>query len=105
MPLEGQWQRQHTPLRLAGRREGRAVAAAAVIVVLALGAALYAGLHHGAPRTAAGCIDVIAASTTGGAVVHACGASAARWCRLEAARGDAFARTVRGECSRLRGRR
>jgi hypothetical protein len=71
-----------------------------VVVVLALGAALYAGLHHGARATAAGCVDVIAASTTGGATIHACGASAARWCRFEAARHDAFARALRARCGR-----
>jgi hypothetical protein len=103
MPLEGQWQRQHTPLRPAGRRDARALAAGLAVVVIALGAALYAGFHHGARTTAAGCIDVIAASTTGGATIHACGAAALRWCRLEAARGAAFGGQSRAECRRVAG--
>jgi hypothetical protein len=75
------------------------VVAGVVVVFLALSAALYAGLH-GARATAAGCVDVIAASTTGGATVHACGAAAAHWCRLEATRDDAFARAIQARCGR-----
>jgi hypothetical protein len=74
--------------------------AGVVLVVLALGAALSGGLLHGARATAAGCVDVIAASTTGGATVHACGAAAARWCRFEATRDDTFARAIRVRCAR-----
>jgi hypothetical protein len=87
VPLEGHWQRQHTPLRSLGRRERRALIAVTLVVLIGAAVALYAALHHGAAKVAAGCVQISAPSTTGGANLHACGADAARWCRSEAA-GD-----------------
>jgi hypothetical protein len=100
VPLEGQWQRQHTRVRDAPRRERRLLAVLAAVLVVAAGVALYAALHHGTPTAAAGCVEVNAPSTTGGATLHACGADAARWCQTQAAKGDAVTRAVLAACAR-----
>ena len=100
MPLEGQWERQHTPLRRLGRRELRAVAVVAVVLLAAAAVAVFAAARHGAPRTADGCLAVTAASSTGGATIHACGVRAAHLCRAQAGRRDPFARSVAAACRR-----
>jgi hypothetical protein len=100
VPLEGQWQRQHTPLRRVSRRELRVLAAVAAVLALAAAIVLYAALHHATHRVAAGCVEVSAASTTGGATLHACGPDAARWCRSQAGHTDTVARAVLTACAR-----
>jgi hypothetical protein len=104
MPLEGHWERQHSPLRPPTTRGGwvfLAVAAALAVAAVVLLAYAIAG-GSGAGRTAAGCIDVTAASSTGGARVHACGAAARRWCRAAAAQDTPLARAIRPQCRRIR---
>src|SRR5437764_11281074 len=98
MPLEGHWERQHTPLRRAGRREVRVLAAVAVVLSLAGGITLYAAVIHGSPKRGKGCVEVTAAHSTGGATLHACGREAAHWCRSPASRQGAFARPLRVAC-------
>jgi len=100
MPLEGHWARQRTPLRRVSRREGWAMALVASLLAIAAGVAIYLALSHGGPKTAAGCVDVTAASSTGGATLHACGDAAARLCRSQATRADPFARAVQERCAR-----
>ncbi|MEA2397465.1 MAG: hypothetical protein QOK25_1021, partial [Thermoleophilaceae bacterium] len=82
MPLEGHWQRQHTPLRMPTTRAGRAVAAAAAAAGLAALILLaYVVIASSESRgRAAGCVDVTAASSTGGARIHACGRQAEHLC-------------------------
>jgi hypothetical protein len=94
VPLQGHWERQHAPLRRADRR---AVAAAALLVAVVLAWLVLAG---GGDPAQAGCVNVTAASTTGGARMHACGADARRWCRSEAGAQDTVARAVRAACRR-----
>jgi hypothetical protein len=100
VPLEGHWQRQHTPLRSIGRRERRLLIAVTLVVVVAAAVTLYLALHHGSGKVTAGCVQISAASTTGGANLHACGADAARWCRSETERGTAGDRAVLAACRR-----
>jgi hypothetical protein len=100
VPLEGHWQRQHTPLSRLSRRELRTLAAVAALLTLAAAVVLYAAVQHTTHHAAAGCVEVTAASTTGGATLHACGADAARWCRSQAGRSDAVARAVLTACAR-----
>jgi len=102
MPLEGHWARQHTALRRLSRRERRALVAGLVGLFVALVVALVVALRAEAPLTAPGCIDVVAPSTTGGATVHACGAAARHYCRVEATRTDAVARAVQAQCRRAK---
>jgi peptidoglycan/LPS O-acetylase OafA/YrhL len=99
VPLEGQWQRQHSRIRDAPRREVRVLAAVAALVLVAAAVALYASLHHGTPKAAAGCVDIVAPSTTGGATLHACGADAARWCQSQAGQTDRVARVTLAACA------
>jgi hypothetical protein len=100
VPLEGQWQRQHTPLSRVSRRELRTLAAVAAVLALAAAVVLYAAVRHKTHHAAAGCVEVTAASTTGGATLHACGTDAARWCRSQAGHPDAVARAVLTACAR-----
>jgi hypothetical protein len=97
VPLEGQWERQNTPLRLLGRRERRALvvigtafAVGLVVMVVAL------ATHH--TRHQRGCIDVPTPSTMGGALIHACGAVRDRLCSEE----QALARPDRAILARCR---
>lgn len=82
------------------RRELRTLAAVAALLTLAAAVVLYAAVHHTTHRAAAGCVEVTAASTTGGATLHACGADAARWCRSQAGHSDTVSRAVLSACAR-----
>jgi hypothetical protein len=99
MPLEGgHWERQRTPLRRVSRRERRVLAVAlAALAALTVAIAVAAARSGPAsPAAGRGCVELVAASTTGGATYRACGPAAARWCR-EAGR-DASQRTLRARC-------
>lgn len=97
MPVEGQWERQNTPLRRVTRRERRVLACACVaMIALAVAIGLGAARSGPAAKPAAGCVQLVAASTTGGATYRACGAAAERWCR-EAGATD-LAGSLRARC-------
>ena len=98
VPLEGQWQRQHAGLRPIRRREARVLLALGGLLLAATVVVVVVALVQGAGTARAGCVDVTAASSTGGATLHACGADARHWCRLEAARTDPLARVVQEHC-------
>ena len=100
MPLEGHWQRQHTPLSRVSRRELRVLFVVAAVLALAAAVVLFTALHHATHRAAAGCVEVTAASTAGGATLHACGPDAARWCRSQAGHTDTVGRAVLTACAR-----
>jgi len=102
MPLEGQWARQHSPLR---RRERLTLG----ITVPTLAAAATALLFtiHGSAVPAPGCIDATVPSTTGGAAIHACGAQARTLCaapRLPAAIREPCRSADRAQAARSGGR-
>jgi hypothetical protein len=80
MPLEGHWQRQHTSLRSATRRERRVLRLALGILAAALIAVAVTASWPGAGASTAGCVDVTVPSTTGGASIHACDDRARRFC-------------------------
>ena len=101
MPLEGHWKRTQTPLRSTTKREGRLLVVVVAVLVIALAAVVYAAAQSGSSAAGPGCINVAATHSTGGATLHACGASAARWCRSASARHDALARGVQAECRRV----
>jgi hypothetical protein len=75
MPLEGQWARRQAPL---GRAERRALRVG--LVALVAGAVALPLAVHGSSGPAAGCIEATVPSTTGGALVRACGDGARRLC-------------------------
>jgi hypothetical protein len=88
MPLEGHWERQHTPLRRTPPRERRVLLVAGGLIALATVVVLVVALTSSGPAPRAGCIDVTAASTTGGATFRACGADAQRRCAAVRPGGD-----------------
>jgi hypothetical protein len=102
MPLEGHWERQHTPLRMPTSRAGRAVAAAAAVVATAVVVLLAYVVIAGSDSTspAAGCVDVTAAGSTGGVRIHACGREAQHLCATEAGRDTPLGRALRPQCRR-----
>jgi hypothetical protein len=100
MPLEGHWQRQNTPLRRLSRREGRTLAIVATIVLLAAAGVVYAVVNQGTTAARAGCIELTAASTTGGATLRYCGRDAAELCRSQAGRSGPVARSAQAACRR-----
>jgi hypothetical protein len=101
MPVEGNWQRQQTPLRRLTRRELRLLQAFAVALALATTAIVaFAIVQRSAPAPA-GCIEVTAPSTMGAVNLRICGADAPRWCRQEAGKDDPTARAVQARCRAL----
>ena len=100
MPLEGHWARQHSALPSTSLREGRVLLAVAIAALLAALVVVVLALQRQAPAPAAGCVEVVAASTTGGATYRACGSEAAAWCRDSARKTDAVAREVVRQCRR-----
>jgi hypothetical protein len=78
MIMEARQKRLSTPLQW-GRREKAAVAGVVVAVLIAAVALGVYALSSGAP-TRRDCIDVVFASTLGGADLKACGSRARRVC-------------------------
>ncbi|MEA2219338.1 MAG: hypothetical protein QOJ35_1964 [Solirubrobacteraceae bacterium] len=72
-----------------------AVAGALAACAIAAGVAV---VTTGSGARTRGCIDVTFASTTGGAVMHACGAAAARLCRGETVPAGSVTPDVRRRC-------
>ena len=78
MPLERHWERQQTPIRRLGRRQGRILAAvagvlmAAAVAVLLVALACWAVLAGTQSAPSPGCTHETIASTTGGATIEHC---------------------------------
>ena len=104
MPLEGQWERQHTPLRRLGARERRLlIAVTALVVAVAVAAAVHVATRGDTrPALAPGCVRVTIASTTGGADARACGRGATLLCRQAANAATPEARALRVQCRERR---
>jgi hypothetical protein len=101
MPLQGQWERQHTPIRALPRRTRRTLAIVAAILAVATAVTLGFALAH-SDAAGAGCIDVTVPSTMGAGVMHACGDQAKRTCtqQLNRSETDPFARAAHAACRR-----
>ncbi len=81
MPVEQQAQRLGAPL---GRRDRRALALVGLLSALAiLAGAVYAATRPGSPAGER-CFTATYAASVGGATVHACGAAAVHYCRVDA---------------------
>jgi hypothetical protein len=72
------------------------IVAGVVAAVIAASAAAWALTSHERPGD--GCVNVSIASSMGGAVERACGASARDWCRAASAQHDAHAVVVQAQC-------
>ena len=83
-------------------RERRAmwVAAGILVVVIAVGATIWAmvGNASSSVRSGESCVTVSLASSMGGGVEHACGAAAREWCRAADVQHDAHAEAVQAQC-------
>jgi hypothetical protein len=74
--------------------------AVAAIVLVGLVVGLYAVFHDSSPTAHAGCIDVPATHSVGGASYRVCGDRATRWCRSAATRDDWLGSAAQNPCRR-----
>jgi hypothetical protein len=82
-----------------GRRRGRLAAAGALAVAVIGGVTWWGVSHPGAyGRSHDGCVTVSVPSSTGGALMHGCGASARAMCRTAFAGHDRLALATRPQC-------
>ena len=82
-----------------GRRRGRMAAAGALAVAVVGGVTWWGVSHPGAyGRSHDGCVTVSVPSSTGGALMHGCGASARAMCRTAFAGHDRLALATRPQC-------
>jgi hypothetical protein len=100
VPLEGHWDRQHTPIRRLSRRERRIVLPVTVALALACVAVIVFSLGGSSHSTAAGCVEVVGPSTMGASNYQTCGPQAARFCAAHANGDDGFARAAQQDCRR-----
>jgi hypothetical protein len=77
----------------------RLVVIAVVIGLVLAGVAGWAMARPGAyGQSRAGCVTVTVPSTTGGAILHQCGARARTWCHSVSGRDDRLSRLIQREC-------
>jgi hypothetical protein len=100
MPLEGHWQRAHTPLRRLTRRERNAAIAAVVATLAAVFALVLATIGDSRPDPAPGCIYAIVPGVMGATPVDACGARARSLCSTHATLTDPGSRAIQASCRR-----
>ncbi len=101
MPVEGQWERQQTPLRRLTRRELRMLQGFVAVLLVAVVASVAIGLSQSTPAVPADCIQVTGGSAVGGANFRVCGADRAAWCRQVAGRDDPTSLKVAARCRAL----
>lgn len=82
-----------------GRDKRRIALAAAALVVVLAGVGLWAAVKPGSyGRSSNGCITVTLPSTTGGALIHQCGAAAKATCRHAFVSTGKIAALTRPQC-------
>jgi hypothetical protein len=101
MPVEGQWERQQTPLRRLTRRERRLLQATAAVLLVATVVVVLIAVLKPEPAVPAGCLQVTAPSTMGAVNVRVCGANVPRFCAQQAGKDDPTARAVQARCRAL----
>jgi hypothetical protein len=73
------------------------IGVSALVIFAAVG--LWSGLHRGSyDQSRNGCINLSVVSSTGGAVIHACGSKARTICRTAYAHTDSQSRLTRAQC-------
>jgi hypothetical protein len=79
-------------------KRGLAVAAAVILAVIA-GVAIWAAVRPGSyGQSRDGCVTVTSPSSTGGGLQHACGAAAVAMCRNAYAHNDRLSLLTRPQC-------
>jgi hypothetical protein len=101
MPLQGQWERQHTPIRELPARVRKTLTIIAALLVVGTALTLYFVLSN-SDSSSAGCVDVTVPSTMGAGNLHACGQAAEKLCRGQLGRSDSdpYARATHAACRR-----
>lgn len=81
-------------------RQKRVFAVVGVVLVLIIGGvSAWAVSNPGSyGRSGHGCVNVVTPSSTGGGIMHACGAAAQAMCRNVFAQHTEFARLARPQC-------
>ena len=76
------------------------IAIGVFVGVIAAGSIAWVMTDHSSPyeRSGDGCVNVMFASSMGGALQHACGTAARDWCRAVYAQHDAHAEAVQAQC-------
>lgn len=97
MIMIGHHRRLREPL---SRRQRRLLWAGVGILLAAVVALSAYGASVSTPAAGRGCVSVTVASSTGGALIHKCGAAARRWCAEEALLSGPVAVAVRPQCAR-----
>jgi hypothetical protein len=81
------------------QRRRTLLATGGVVLAVAAGLGGFVATHTDSyDRSGGGCITVTVPSTTGGALLHACGSRARAWCAAELSRPDQLAALVRPQC-------
>jgi hypothetical protein len=96
MPLQGQWERQQSPL---GERQRRTVAIVGGVLAAALAVVLYFSVVNSG-SAGQGCVNITVPSTMGASTMHACGDRARQLCASQAGgdRSDPFVRAAQATC-------
>ncbi len=95
MPVEGQWERSHTPFSRSDKRLLGAVCLLAVVVIAAV-SAFYLTRSSSTPA-AGNCLVADVASTMGGARLTVCGAAAHSFCAAHGGKDARIASACRRE--------
>ncbi len=100
MPLQKPYRGEDAATQPSARRRAPVVVATVVVILLAAIAIPFSVLDGGSQGRRAGCVQVTAASSTGGASFTTCGRSAVELCRAQATGAGEYASAVRAACRR-----
>jgi hypothetical protein len=100
MPLEGQYERQTTPLYKLSSREIKIASITLVVTVVAMLVVVIATAGDSNPPTPMGCIHAKTAGIVGAETISGCGAEAEAKCAHAARFDSPQAQTVLAECEK-----
>jgi hypothetical protein len=100
MPLEGQYERQTTPLYKLSSREIKIASITLVVTVVAMLVVVIATAGDSNPPTPMGCIHAQTAGIVGAETISGCGAEAEAKCAHAARFDSPQAQTVLAECEK-----
>jgi hypothetical protein len=90
---------QPKPEQLTSRDKRGIAIVAGLLLVIAAGVGIWTAVRPGTYGPSRdGCVTVTAASSTGGALVHACGSRAVAMCRTAFAHDDKLSLLTRAQC-------
>jgi hypothetical protein len=96
--MEGRQPNRHGESLTSRQKRVFAVVGAALVLIL-IGVSAWAANDPGSyGRSGNGCVNVVTPSSTGGGIMHECGAAARAMCRNAFAQHTEFARLARPQC-------